>query len=77
MHGVLAVWRLLCPPQPLYTGLFRRQPELVPVTLTALSKIALAEAQTVAAARAAAKGSLPMLVASLHVGIAGALTMQQ
>ena len=49
-----------------------RQPELVSTTLTALSKIALAEAQTVTAARAAAICATPALVASIHVGIAGA-----
>ena len=48
-----------------------RPPELVSAVLTALSNVALAEAQTVAAARADAKGSSTALVASLHVGVAG------
>ncbi len=52
----------------------RRPAELVSATLTALSKIALAEAQTVTAARAAAICATPALVASIHVGIAGAST---
>ncbi len=43
----------------------------MPAVLIAMSKVALAEAQTVAAARADAKGSSSALVASLHVGVAG------
>lgn len=49
-----------------------RVPELVPGVAAALRQLCLAEAQAVTAHRAELRNSSPALIASLHVGTAGA-----